>query len=314
MKRVSRLQSFAWLILAAIGTAVAVVPSASYANGILAAYPATFEVLAAGGTTIFTPGTVSGNAVNSGFEGGSEFSTASASYADGNGAVSGHGYSSGGADSAVSRGIAGVEIYFEVVGSAPGVTTVPLIFSATAATTASSGAGGDASATAGFDLSGYFADTACDGYDCDSLLYPSSFNGSVTEDLYPNVVYAPSIYAEGSAGLGNGTWFASLDPMIEIAPSFTDASDFTLEFSPNPPISPISGVPEPSSLLMFGTALLALMGLKLSGAARHPRLGSILLIKRGNRLSHVAHAEGGTQVTEDAKMPNSAEDQLYVSG
>jgi len=236
-------------------------PSASYADGILAGYPAGVEVMAAGGTTITTVGTVSGNLSFLGSGGGTAFSTATASYADGSGAVSGNGSSTGGTNSPVSSGYADVEIYFKLVGSASGVTTVPIIFTSNATTSASSGTGGDASATAGFGLYGYFDDVACSGYDCNSSIDPSSFAGSVAEDLYPNVVvYDLSIYAKGSAGLGNGTWSASLDPMIEIDPSFADASDFALEISPNPAGTSAAPAPEPGSLLLLGTGMISLAG------------------------------------------------------
>ncbi len=247
------------LVLAALFALALALPTASYADG-LTVYPAAVEVMAAGGTTITAVGTVTGNLSFLGAGGGTAFSTATASYADGSGVVSGNGSSTGGTNSPVSSGYADVEIYFELVGSAPGVTTVPIIFTSNATTSASSGTGGDASATAGFGLYGYFDDVACSGYDCNSSIDPSSFAGTNSADLYPNVVvYDLSIYVKGSAGLGNGTWSATLDPMIEIDPSFADASDFTLEVSPNP--AGTSPAPEPGSLLLLGTGMIVLAGM-----------------------------------------------------
>ncbi|MGD0519895.1 MAG: PEP-CTERM sorting domain-containing protein [Terracidiphilus sp.] len=257
MKRVS--SGFAWFMVLAIPVALAL-PSAAHADSVLSAYPAEIVVAAAGGTTIccYTPGTVSGNEANSAPGGGGAFSTATASYADGGGAVSGNGYSSGGPYSPVSSGDASVTIYFEVVGPASDVPNVPIIFTGTAVTSVNSDT--DASASAIFQLYYYFDDTACSGYGCDSSLWPSSFTSLQTEEyLYPNTVYAPSIGIVGDAGEGDGTWYASLDPLIEIDPTFPDASDYSLEFSPNP--SGTSTVtPEPGTLTLFGSGLFVLAG------------------------------------------------------
>jgi hypothetical protein len=233
-------------ILSAVAATLAA-PSASYA---ITTPMAVIVVQAAGGTEIFTAGTVSGNTVG---QGGTQSSTATASYAGGTGVVSGQGDTTGtypGPLPPPSGGVAQVEFFFEVVGSAPGVTTVPTNFTATVQTSAS-GPGSVAAASltdpgdqmiagCSFSPSNAFPPTDC------AVDIPNH-TGTTTFAATPGKFYPVQLSARGQSIFGTGSWSASIDSHVAIDPNFTAASNFTLVFSPDV-------VPEP------GTGLLVMVG------------------------------------------------------
>jgi len=257
---------FTLVVLATIAMAL-MVPSVSHADGVP---PATIEVAAAGGTTILAAGTVTGTGFNGGSEGGSEASTATASY-DGAGtaSVSGNGSTSGGVATANSSGLAEVTVFFEIVqtGGTPGIaSTVPLIFTGSDSTSAS---GPDAEALAYFETpAGQINSCSASGYAvgaCGSL--PSSNSGSLDYNAAVGALYDMQVVASGSSTLGTGSWSATVDPEVQIDPSWQYASDFTLEVSSNGTPTP---TPEPSSIILLGTSLLGLLG--VTGMRRRLRL------------------------------------------
>jgi hypothetical protein len=237
---------FAWFILWATTTTVAV-PSVLYADGVPAAQ---ISVTASGSiTTLFTPGTVTG-AVSS--FGGSEASSATAGYSGGIGSASGSGTSTGGPGTPNSGGQAEVNFFFEVGGAAPGVTTVPLIFIGTGSTSAS-GTRAEANAwfeTPGGNLIACSASGALAGI-CGSS--PASYSSSIFYSASPNTVYGIEVVAFGGSVAGTGSWSDSVDPEVEIDPSFAEAGAFTLNFSPN---FTSSSVPEPPTSLILGIGML----------------------------------------------------------
>lgn len=242
MKR--RSSGFAWFILSGIA-AVVVVPAGSYAATLPAAI---FSVNAAGGTGILTAGTVSGTGSNGGSTGGSESSTATASYGSDGAAVSGSGSTSGGTSTADSSANATVTYYLEVIPIGSVSEPVPLIFSATGLTSAS---GPNAEALAYFETpgGGLYACSATGGAVGTCGAEPSSYSSSIDYSVSPNVPYDVEVLASGSSSLGSGSWSASVDPQVVIDPTFADAADFTLEFSP------VTTTPLPVALPLFGAGL-----------------------------------------------------------
>ena len=88
-----------------------------------------------------------------------------------------------------------------------------------------------------------------------------TLHGNVT----PGRIYEVDVSAGGAANDSLGSSFsASIDPQVTSDPSFADASDFTLEFSPNPP----STVPEPSSMSLLLAICLGLGAVRRFGFVR----------------------------------------------
>ncbi|MGC1106261.1 MAG: PEP-CTERM sorting domain-containing protein [Candidatus Acidiferrales bacterium] len=143
---------------------------------------------------------------------------------------------------------------FAVVG--PAGVQVPLIATAFGQ---AQGGGGDWG-EAGFHIVGtsvLFA--ACSDPSAPSACssYPNAFGGSEDFSAVAGCCYYVVVSAEGGGGITgpSGTWFASVDPMITINPSFADASEFSLEFSAGPMTST---TPEPGTFLLLGSGLLGL--------------------------------------------------------
>ena len=140
--------------------------------------------------------------------------------------------------------------------------SVPLIFTATGSTSGSF-------AQAEFQVipMGVLA-TACTPVGACGGGVPSSFSGPLHGEATPGTVYQVTVSIRGGAS-GTGSWAASVDPQVQIDPSFADASDFTLQFSP----SAQSAVPEPSSMSCLGVCLL--VGIAGVLARRQKRCGCL---------------------------------------
>ncbi|MGO9275529.1 MAG: PEP-CTERM sorting domain-containing protein [Terriglobia bacterium] len=246
MRRLS--SGFAWFILSAIAMAVAV-PFSTYAGTIP---PAVFLASSEGTSPPITaPGTVTGEVCDID---GCSGSTVTISYANGNASASGSGWASG-SNPPNSGGGGEVLFYFSVecsIGTCPS-ETVPLIFTGSGSSSAS---GPYTEALAYFNTPGgtLYACSATGSAVAACGTDPSAFSGFTTYSIRPDILNDAAVYFTG-ASVGSGSWSYSVDGTVEIDPSFADAGDFKLEFSPNP-----ATVPEPSSLWLFGTGLFALLG------------------------------------------------------
>ena len=252
-----------WFVLSGIVAMVAV-PFSTYADGVPSAV---ISASAAGGPSISTVGMSSGSECIP--ESFCQNSSVSVSYADGNASLSGSASMacSGGAGSCnlppetLDAGAQGsATFYFSAVGSKS--EAVPLIFAVS----------GDASADTGSDSTyasvlvstpkgDFFTDFSSGGGPCGATCFPA-FSFSTTYSAIPNSVYVASVSGGGSGGpqfYPGSTLDFSADLMVQIDPTFADASDFNLGFSP----LPTSNVPEPASIMLLGTGLLVLVGFSL---------------------------------------------------
>lgn len=235
--------------------------------------PPVFEITSTGGPTLSQPGTSSGTACNGGPQGGCESSSAELIYSAG--LLSGYAYGTASGGKATPG--AGAQSYgaffFEVVG--PSGVEVPLIFSASGATTAS---GPDTTSSVTAETSGvnfYACSASGSAGGCGGE--PASFSGSQFFLLPSNSLSDVIVIDSGEAGSGTGSFSAVSDPMITIDPTFADASKFTLEFSAAPGDTGGGGgsspVPEPSTFTLLGTGLLALSGTMRRSLSRRGYIG-----------------------------------------
>jgi hypothetical protein len=242
-----------FILPAAVILAAWMTASIGYASSLFAVPAANFEISAEGGDPILYPGTVTGAGCTLGSEGGCESSTASITYNDGGVSGYANGTTSGGAGVANASGDGDAVVYFEIEG--PAGILVPLIITADGTTSAT---GVEASSL----IQVYFGGgsfLACSGTgpsaeSCGSE--PASFSGSQSFNLESDELSDYEVIVAGSSTEGTGSFSAALDPTVEINPSFADASEFSLVFSPN------VSVPEPSALTLGSLGLLGMLGLK----------------------------------------------------
>jgi hypothetical protein len=145
------------------------------------------------------------------------------------------------------------------------VTSVPIIIPTVAMTS------GDASGDLDYAIAGIFAtgnlagEFACLGATsgnshCNSA--PTSFSKNFTTNWVVGNTSEVNISAvfQFQSASSPISFSASVDPLPEIDPSYLYASDFTLDFSPNPPAS---AVPEPSSVWLAGCCMVGWVGISV---------------------------------------------------
>jgi PEP-CTERM motif-containing protein len=222
--------------------------------------PAYFEVFAQGAPTTLTgPGTISGTGFNGGSEGGTEYSQAGLGYGP-PGEVNEYvtGTTIGGLAVANSNAESYAHIYYYLIG--PTDVAVPLVLTAQSiGSYAPQASGPEAIAQGSVQWAGgAFYDCAATGAEIASCgSEPRSFSGSQTSDAYAGIEYSLVVEVTGHSTEGTGGYYGGIDPMIQIAPTFPEASEFTLVFSPA-----VSGVPEPAT---WGMMLLGFAGLGFAG-------------------------------------------------
>ena len=160
-----------------------------------------------------------------------------------------------------------MSFYFEPVTTIddnPYLGVVPVLFTAYSTVTAIAGGTGSdpADMAAGVKLNQNFISGTCAQSPAVTLQFGGAFGycGLTTQSYTLDQVYFVSqtslsqlaFYTDGTAGL-NGYITGTVDPSIEIDPTWIYASDFTIEASPIPPGS---SVPEPSYLRLTGAVVL----------------------------------------------------------
>lgn len=166
-----------------------------------------------------------------------------------------------------SFGSAGVNFYFEAI--TPTAQLVPVIV--TSSVSAEATVNGSAIATVSMgDLfnntvyllqsQGGGSNSQCRGtMFADVVVGCSAITVPQTVLFASNALYRVALQA-GSTAISGGTAFASADPFFQVDPSFADASQVQLLFSPGIDNSPLSAVPEPSSIVLMSAGIPGLWG------------------------------------------------------
>ena len=150
--------------------------------------------------------------------------------------------------------VAGAVLNYSFVVSGPASVDVPLLVMGSASTSAS---GLLVGAEADIDVGGYPGASV----GVSTFGGPSSWAGFLAVSEYTNIPVGVGLSLVAYTQ-GGGSADASIDPVIEIDPSFPDASLYSITFSPglgnsfSPAISPI---PAPMSLSFLGTGLIGLL-------------------------------------------------------
>jgi len=156
-----------------------------------------------------------------------------------------------------SSALAQFSYYFEVIGGAEGAE-VPLIITANLQTSATANSLGEAILdVSSLDGGGIVSQAACTHVAvCHS---PADFSGNITTVAVEGQLNALELETEAGVdfSLSAESAFASADPMIEVDPSFPDASEYSIVLSPGVANS-VSSVPEPSTGWLFAAGFLAM--------------------------------------------------------
>jgi hypothetical protein len=179
---------------------------------------------------------------------GADFISATVLYADGDASLSASGSNTLDLSQEVDPS---VTFSFGVFGSIS--EPVPLIFTASGSTSQTGPASGvNVSVFAPGGSLSACSEGAAAGQCTPGV--PSSFSSTLHANATPGTIYqfTAAINGGSSDAVLGATWSATVDPEVEIDPSFADAGAFTLEFSPDPP------APEASSVLLLLAGCLAL--------------------------------------------------------
>jgi hypothetical protein len=219
------------------------------------------------GPVLNGPGLLTDTLTNPGYEGGTSTASTYGSFVDGTGTIAGDGTTSGGTNVPEINPVIELSYSFEVVGPVSDVE-VPIIATGTGSTSVS----GEGFANVSMVVAGDYISSSPGLYACSeaglaACTNPSSFSGTIDAVVYSNDT-EDSLDISGTAeGYDTSTWSFSVDPSIEIDPSFANPDDeYSIIFSADdaaPGGPPGTTAPEPGSLAMLGIGLVALVGLRL---------------------------------------------------
>ena len=159
-----------------------------------------------------------------------------------------------------SRAVSDYTVY---ISGGSGTAIIPIDITASGSASASSST--DAGAEASLAINNNNQDSACAGGDTTRFCTPTSFAGMIVYNAFSvhgAGSFTVDLTADAWVDSRGGSASATLDPFIQIDPSFLAANPgYSLSFSAGVTNQP-SSTPEPSTLLLLGTGLAGLTGLR----------------------------------------------------